>query len=707
MHLSNLNKSRMAFDEVSSPVLAKRFSTADFNPEDYVKGILSKCDIYRTLFEQRNNIQKLGEETAVSLKKNVYRNYRQFIDTAKEISYLEAEMYQLSHLLTEQKSLLADQLETDIFERPKGLPLAIDPEVEAYENKKKTFLESIKVSQQLLDELEEKELLLEDNLTEYDPETYNSIQKVGAHLLTDNLMITNQQQRSSSKADILTMFDLCDLAVVNVRDGQGVKNAFKILYHLETRMFGAPSKEMKLTWLDKIERAKKNYKKGVQMDAPKLAEMKIRHQEESRLLQEKRKQETAKAVEKAPKGEEENTKAPQLEDKNRYPNLLNVDWLIELPEDLDMSIAQRDFEGAVHLVERGRTYLVDFPESSHLKDIRDKIENRVEQLVGVLEKSLDNSFSSRHVSLRSIRVYVLLLIRLGRGKLSCELFLRNRGYEIKNSFKQLKMEGATAIYIKKLASVFFTSVIETGREYKRNFSLNRDCSAFVVWLHNELQHFADKFTRQVFTRNSSLQGVALCINIALTQCERLYNIGIDLTFDLQHMFLKEVMSAIFDTRDQIMERAKLKAMEDTWEPFPLKTDESKTVVGEIESLDVPGFKTYIKGDVIYLSSSTINFAKSFLVFMEDALGKLYTSEIHDTLTQCIREIFRAQSIQFESLICDPNLKDRRQFIYINAEFIFEKVFKKVSNRMRDLTGHELSSLQPVDEMMVRLRHVKQ
>lgn len=693
----------MAFDEVSSPVLAKTFSTADFNPEDYVKGILSKYDIYRTLFDQRNNIQKLGEETAVSLKKNVYRNYRQFIDTAKEISYLEAEMYQLSHLLTEQKSLLADQLETDIFERPKGLPVVINPEMEAYENKKKSFLESIKVSQQLLDELEEKELLLEDNLTEYDPETYNSIQEVGAHLLTDNLMITNQTTRSDTKADILTMFDLCDLAVVNVRDGQGVKNAFKILYHLDTRMFGAPSKEMKLTWLDKIERAKKNYKKGVQMDAQKLAEMKKRHQEES-LLQEKRKIEEAKAVPTQAEMEKSNT--TPLDDKNRYPNLLNVDWLIELPEDLDMSIAQRDFEGAVQLVERGRTYLVDFPESSHLKDIRDKIENRVEQLVNVLEKSLDNSSSSRHVSLRSIRDYVLLLIKLGRGKLACELFLKNRGYEIKNSFKQLKMEGATAIYIKKLASVFFTSVIETGREYKRNFSLNRDCSAFVVWLHNELQHFADKFTRQVFTRNSSLQGVGLCISIALTQCERLSNIGIDLTFDLQHMFLKEVMSAIFDTRDQIMERAKLKAMEDTWEPVVLKTEESKAIVGEIESLDVPGFKTYIKGDVIHLSSSTVNFAKSFLVFMEDALGKLYTSEIHDTLTQCIREIFKAQSIQFESLIRDPNLKTRRQFIYVNAEFIFEKVFKKVSDRMRNLTGHELSSLQPVNEMMERLRHLK-
>lgn len=30
----------------------------------------------------------------------------QFIETAKEITHLESEMYQLSHLLTEQKSLL-------------------------------------------------------------------------------------------------------------------------------------------------------------------------------------------------------------------------------------------------------------------------------------------------------------------------------------------------------------------------------------------------------------------------------------------------------------------------------------------------------------------------------------------------------------------------------------------------------------------------
>ena len=63
----------MGFDDVSCPVLAKKFSASDFNAEEFVKGVVAKCDIYRTIYEQRNNIETLGEETAVSLKKNVYR----------------------------------------------------------------------------------------------------------------------------------------------------------------------------------------------------------------------------------------------------------------------------------------------------------------------------------------------------------------------------------------------------------------------------------------------------------------------------------------------------------------------------------------------------------------------------------------------------------------------------------------------------------
>jgi len=85
------------------------------------------------LVSQRQKMQTLSEETNMQLKKNVYQNYMQFIETAKEISRnnlncsqiqqiiyklifldLESEMYQLSHLLSEQRDLLANLLDTSI-----------------------------------------------------------------------------------------------------------------------------------------------------------------------------------------------------------------------------------------------------------------------------------------------------------------------------------------------------------------------------------------------------------------------------------------------------------------------------------------------------------------------------------------------------------------------------------------------------------------
>lgn len=54
----------------------------------------------------------------------------QFIETAKEITHLESEMYQLSHLLTEQKSLLEVVANTNILGDPvEDAPLDKEREV--------------------------------------------------------------------------------------------------------------------------------------------------------------------------------------------------------------------------------------------------------------------------------------------------------------------------------------------------------------------------------------------------------------------------------------------------------------------------------------------------------------------------------------------------------------------------------------------------
>ena len=55
------------------------------------------------------------EDTHLQLKKNVYQNYGQFIDTAKEISFLESEMYQLAHMITEQRNLLHELMDASVL----------------------------------------------------------------------------------------------------------------------------------------------------------------------------------------------------------------------------------------------------------------------------------------------------------------------------------------------------------------------------------------------------------------------------------------------------------------------------------------------------------------------------------------------------------------------------------------------------------------
>jgi hypothetical protein len=61
-------------------------SSKDFVPEKYVRELSQSCVGGPELRRLRKRIQTLSEETSSNLKKNVYLNYMQFIDTAKEIS---------------------------------------------------------------------------------------------------------------------------------------------------------------------------------------------------------------------------------------------------------------------------------------------------------------------------------------------------------------------------------------------------------------------------------------------------------------------------------------------------------------------------------------------------------------------------------------------------------------------------------------------
>lgn len=66
------------------------------------------------------------------------------------------------------------------------------------------------------------------------------------------------------------------------------------------------------------------------------------------------------------------------------------------------------------------------------------------------------------------------------------------------AIRQLRIEGATLLYIHKLCNIFFTSVLETAKEFEMNFAGNTGCySSFVVWSLSAMGTFVDAFSKQV------------------------------------------------------------------------------------------------------------------------------------------------------------------------------------------------------------------
>lgn len=86
----------------------------------------------------------------------------------------------------------------------------------------------------------------------------------------------------------------------------------------------------------------------------------------------------------------------------------------------------------------------------------------------------------------------------GQSTKACELFLKNRAAAVQTAIRQLRIEGATLLYIHKLCNIFFTSLLETAKEFEMDFAGNTGCySAFVVWSQSAMGMFVDAFSKQV------------------------------------------------------------------------------------------------------------------------------------------------------------------------------------------------------------------
>ncbi|OTF70058.1 exocyst complex component 8-like protein [Euroglyphus maynei] len=544
----------------------------------YVRELTTKSSVtLEELLNARKTVQNCADETNTQLKKNVYKNYQLFIDTSQEISYLKSEMSQLSSYLNDEYKLLESLLSISIGGSKTGLTLTEKKEAqekvkEERERKMlqmsqatmngplptkefRTIIDNIEGGAGILNNRQNSLVYCDGEVIELN-ENYSEIQNLYLVLLNDALIIstvnidrtmaisnkTPFNQMSTRKYKFQSIIDLELIAVVNVKDRRYNKfeMAFKILMGPPDKVFLTSSPAKKKAWIDAFEAAKKYlrlqrhdtlYNISSPSNNPSMSDTNVAANYSNLMM--------------SPTMAINQTKSPLtftttsfeesneiMEENNQNDSELPI-WLMELPDDLDVYIAQRNFDEAVKLVTRAHEHFYLYPKwcdnQMHV-DLKLKIDNKISELVEALSSELNVAADrSLQTGPRASRRAVALLIQLGKSSLAIRLFLDQRKRLLKYYFKQQKVtDGATISFMKRMTNLFFSHFIMTTKEFLRAFEIDQsDCCLYpdnnpqnnnnndnynqqsnnssLNWLDHNNHHCSDEFIMNTKCTNSLSQ----------------------------------------------------------------------------------------------------------------------------------------------------------------------------------------------------------
>lgn len=654
-----------------SDVNMEKFAVPDFAPERYVKELAKSCVGGEELQQQKDKIQSLAEETASALKKNVYENYMQFIETATEISHLEAEMYKLSHLLSEQRTVLTTLSHASILGNENAISRESldnhDVEAERVEEQRKNKLnliaEKVEGCVNLLD-VPDRTLLHEGDLLEIDAEENTALQRMHVYLFNDCLMLTSwiSNRRGPNRYKFQVSYPISTLAVVNVRDLGSVKQAFKVLAFPDTRVFQCNSFAIKKDWLDKFDVAKKLY---IEKENIKQKKKDGQDKPKTELLE-------------SPSLSVEELPSPQVAPL--------PEWLADVTEELDVLIVERHFQRTYELMVKAQKALDTEENKSHPQrsDLLKRIEQKQKVLIEILLKELDVTHNwSPRGGLQSSRQPVHILNKFNMTSQACELFLAICSHTVKVHVKGVQLEGSINSYVKQVGEVFFCSLSDALTEFITLFPKNK-ISAFVVWASMQLRILMSQIIKQVFTPQCALHLVLECVQSLRDQCTLFCEFGLDLRFQMNSCLRSPIVKALKEYREKIVDSMKGKVTEDKWTPVNMHTKAgvNKFLI-QMESLGLILAKYIINETWVDLSSSTIWFAQSVITIQKVGL-QLVTKDTMDVLDECIHAVFNSRLML--------SLGNDSSYAQKNFKFILDTVMPLMLRCYKEEVGYDNDKL---------------
>ncbi|XP_052868771.1 exocyst complex component 8 [Anopheles cruzii] len=656
------------------------FEKDNFNAEKYVKNLVQDCVGGPELLQTKQKIHGLSETVSSTLKKHVYENYMQFIETAKEISHLESEMYQLSHILIEQRNLLTTLRDESLLDEQKNIieEQSLDPNVnEEQQNRKAIQL----IKESLLGykgNLDDKFFIHEGGLIELDSNDYRPICRI--HLFLFNEVLVLAKVKHDKKLEFVTEYETKKIAVINIKDLDGVnKNAINVITSDRARIFQCINSATKQEWIDKFEAAIKFHqvKKPKKAQAPQPPtslkfDMIPQKSTDSELL----------------------ALSPTASEVGRViVENLPPDWLVTAPEEIQAEIAQRHFEDSLALLQKCEEHLARDSSFHGAAEIGEKVRNLKVSLASVLMHELSSSQSrSLQAALRSSRRPLKLLVEMEKSREACTILLRVCTTAIRSSQRQARRNNLA------VSELFFCDVALVASEFLRAFSAKASCtSALIVWCNMELQHFASQLIKHYLTKDTQLETVAKVVEGVREPCLKLREIGLDLSYHMEGLLRSTLEQLLDEARYRLVDS--IGRTEDPWQPYNLQTKTGlRTLLKEFEPLGID-FRLYVTGDTwINLTQATVIFSRHLIQTTESCAFLAKYDSLQRDAEMLIRELFLSQ----HSTKPPNSLNADMKFVAKNKTYMVEVLLPIAMNRFERIAGKKPELLL---ELQAQLRTV--
>lgn len=620
----------------------QEFANENFNADDYVKRLVKERVAGSELSDYKKQLQKEKEDVSLGLKKKVFENYNQFIETAREISRkftsqsppashfkhfesfsdLESEMYQLSHILVDQRSLIEQIREESLLDDQKnviGEPDAGDTEQD--QNKKAIAI----IKDALIGypkSLDEKFFIHEGSLIELDPNDYRPVCRSHLFLFNDILIIA--KIKHDKKLEFMTEYETKKLAVINIKELTGVKNAINIITSDGSRIYQTINAAAKTEWIEKFE-------VSIKFNQPLSGAAKSKKgpaPQPPRTLQKQKSSIETQSI---------GSDATLSPTASIMTENLAPEWLNSAPEEIQAEIAQRHFEDSLTLIQKCEDYLHKNPTFYNSEDIHDKVKSLKTILSSVLLHELSTAQCRDLQSvLRSSRRLLKLLVEMGKSREASSILLKVCTTAIRTSQRQARRNNLP------VSELFFCDLAQVASEFLRAFQTQVACtSALVVWSNDELQYFSQQLIKHYLTKGTSLETVAKVVESVREPCAQLTKIGLDLSYYMEGLLRGSLEQLIEESRCRLIEN--IGRTEEIWQPYNLGSKSNlRVLVKELNAMGID-LTELVTGDTwINLTQSTVNFCRHFLSVTESCATIGKNSILKPDCEQLLIDLFVTQ-----------------------------------------------------------------